>query len=320
MAAPYTTYDTIGIREDLSDIIERIDPDDTPLYSNCRKSTCSNTLFDWQVQELEAVDGTALAEGFDASFGDLKPTDRLQQVCQLIARTAQVTDTNDAVTAAGRAKESAYQIMLKGLELRRDLETVLFLQQVKAATDPRDMASIHAWITNVENGTEGTGDGTDLPTPAAGTNLTLALIDGGMEQAYLAGGKPSQMYLHPRQKRLFSMLSGVSTNEGIATQEVSISASAPREGVAIGAVSIYLTDFGRLDCVVDRFMPNDEIALIDPNYIEMCSLPGRSFKQTPLAKTGSSTKSMIEYEGAVKMNAPKAHATIIALNTAVPPV
>jgi hypothetical protein len=80
-------------------------------------------------------------------------------------------------------------------------------------------------------------------------------------------------------------------------------------------VSIYLTDFGRLDVVVNRIMDTSNVKavfLIDPDYYDIATLPGRSFKKTPLAKTGSADKGMLEWEGTLRVTAPKAHAAIFA--------
>ena len=44
----FNTGGAIGAREDLSDIINRIDPDDTPVYSRMKKGTRSAIQFDWQ--------------------------------------------------------------------------------------------------------------------------------------------------------------------------------------------------------------------------------------------------------------------------------
>ena len=50
--ATYKTSDAVGERESLSDVIQRIDPDETPIFSNAAKETTSAVTHDWQVQEL----------------------------------------------------------------------------------------------------------------------------------------------------------------------------------------------------------------------------------------------------------------------------
>lgn len=43
----FTTYDAIGMREDLSDIVDMISPTDTPFLSALKKSKTSSRYFEW---------------------------------------------------------------------------------------------------------------------------------------------------------------------------------------------------------------------------------------------------------------------------------
>ena len=55
MAQPtntFDTYDAVGIREDLSNVIYSVTPDDTPLYTACKKTKATNTLHEWQTDTL----------------------------------------------------------------------------------------------------------------------------------------------------------------------------------------------------------------------------------------------------------------------------
>ncbi len=56
--ATWTTSASIGQRESLSDVIARIDPDDTPIFSNGKKQTTKAVFEEWQVQELAAASDT----------------------------------------------------------------------------------------------------------------------------------------------------------------------------------------------------------------------------------------------------------------------
>ena len=70
MAVPTNTretYGAIGIREDLSNIIYNISPEETPFMSNIGKSSCDNTYFEWQTDSLaSASTSNRVAEGDDA--------------------------------------------------------------------------------------------------------------------------------------------------------------------------------------------------------------------------------------------------------------
>jgi hypothetical protein len=43
----FTTYSAIGMREDLSDVIDNISPTVTPFYSMLKKGKCASRYFEW---------------------------------------------------------------------------------------------------------------------------------------------------------------------------------------------------------------------------------------------------------------------------------
>jgi len=316
-AAIANTYRTnvapaaVGQREDLSDTIERIDPTETPMYSNADKRTAKAILTEWQVQELIAPAKNVQPEGFEATFAAPKPTDRLGNYCQLAAKSYLVSDTLDSVVTAGRDRESTYQALLKGLEIRRDVEFSLVNSQIKKGTDPRELGSFATWITNGSVGATGTmpaGDGSTAPVPGTDRPLTLALLSSAMQDAYTDGGQPEYMSFPPNLKVAFSKLAIPPGTGSVAQNEYNM--SSVKEGVIIGSVGVFLTDFGKLDVVVNRIQDAKTVFLVDPDYYDIATLPGRTFKKTNLAKTGSADKGMVEWEGTLRVTAPKAHAAV----------
>lgn len=310
------TNATTGQRESLDDLIARIDPDETPFYSNSRKGKASAINEEWLVQELEPADENAQLEGYQASPAELENPARFGNYCQIVARIFDVSGTSNAVNKAGRQSDYDYHSLLKGLEVRRDLEWSLVRGTPKSGTAPRKLAGILAWITNGSVGAGAglmpTGDGTDGPTPGTARPLSLALIADAMQAAYTDGGKPSMLMLHPTQKRIFSGLSGSAGQ--VAANEFTMTRAEP--ATIIGSVSVFLTDFGRLECVVNRIMRNTDAILVDPRYAECVALPGRSFKREKLAKTGDAERGHVLWEGTLKVRAPKAHAAVLDLTTA----
>jgi hypothetical protein len=129
MALPtntFTTYSAAGNREDLSDVIFRIDPTDTPFMTGIEKAKASAVNHEWQTQALAAANtANAQLEGDDAAADATTPTVRLGNICQISRKVPQVSGTQQAVEHAGRDNEMAYQEMLKGLELKRDMEMSL---------------------------------------------------------------------------------------------------------------------------------------------------------------------------------------------------
>lgn len=310
--ATFTTATAVGEREDLSDVITRIDPDETPVFSALKKETGNGVFVEWQVQELAAASATNYVnEGADAALATPTATTRLGNYMQISVKDAQISGTLDAVDKAGRDKETAYQKVLKGLELRRDIEKSLHADTARSGSDPRKAGSLSSWISNVSVGATGaapTGDGSDLPTGGTDRDLTLAMIDEAMQAAYTDGGQPNMLVVSPAKKVAFSDLNGGS----VATNQINY--TAPREAAIVGSVSLYLSDFGQLDVVIDRFASDDRVLLLDSDYASICTLPSRNFAVSELARTGDSEKFQIVTEWTLKVSAPKAHGAVYDLN------
>ena len=311
--ATFTSATAIGEREDLSDVIYRIDPDETPLFSNAQKETTRGIITEWQVQELAAaVDDNSASEGADFSYNNPNPTTRLTNVHQIAVQAASVSNTLDTVDKAGRDKETAYVKVLKGIEQRRDINKSLYKNEAKSTSEPRKAAKLITWITNVDAPADmaaATGDGSDqADLTGTAAALTLAKIDAAMLAAYSDGGSPSMLLMSPTNKQNFSGLSSgsVSTNQ--------ITYTAPREAAIIGSVSLYLSDFGELAVTVDRTCPNSEMYLIDTDYVCIGHLPGRMFSVSDVAPVGDATRFAIVSEYTLIVKSPKAHAAVIGLN------
>ena len=79
VANTFTRYSAIGIREDLSNVIYNISPEETPFISNIGRESVKNTYFEWQTDALAAASASnAALEGDDiSSFTAVTPTSRV---------------------------------------------------------------------------------------------------------------------------------------------------------------------------------------------------------------------------------------------------
>ena len=273
--ADYKTYDAVGDREDLTNIIYDISPTETPFMSTVGQSKAKATYHEWQTDSLtDAVSTNAAIEGADAVSATLAPTTRVGNYTQIMQKTVQVSNTQDTVDKAGRVKETAYQLSKASSELKRDIEKTLLSDNAQAqgsSTVARQLGGIQTWLTsNVVTA----GDG------ATGTSFTEDNLKAAVLDAYTAGGTPSMLLVSPANKQV------VSTFAGIAEQRY----QAPSNSATtiIGAADVYLSDFGTMSVVPDRFLDDDVALVIDPTMFSVAYL--RPFKQTELAKTGDSTK------------------------------
>lgn len=312
--ATFTTTLAVGEKEQLADVIYRIDPDETPIFSALKKETSNGIFTEWQVQELAAASGTNYVnEGADASIGTPTATTRLGNYHQISVAAVAVSKTLDAVEKAGRDKELAYQKVLKSLELRRDIEKSIGDTDVaRDGSDPRKSASLSCWITNGSVGASGafaTGDGTDAVTGGTDRALTLQLIEDGMQAAWEDGGNPKMLVASATNRANFSNLTASSN---LVNNQVNMTQA--KEVTYVGSTSVFLTDFGTLEVAPSRFLGNDRVFMIDPDFASLCTINGRNFAENQIAPTGDAEKFQIVTEWALKIQAPKAHAMILDLN------
>ena len=76
----------------------------------------------------------------------------------------------------------------------------------------------------------------------------------------------------------------------------------------VGAADVYMSDFGTLSVVPDRFLSDDVTYVIDPSMANVAYL--RPFKQTKLAKMGDSEKTMMNVEYTLVVKNEAAHAVM----------
>lgn len=103
----YSTYDQIGIAEDISDVITNISPTKTPFQTSLGSEKVDNRLFQWQEDSLRAQASNKFLEGFVAADVARTPTVMRQNYTQIMSDVFRISSTADAVKTYGRAKETA---------------------------------------------------------------------------------------------------------------------------------------------------------------------------------------------------------------------
>jgi len=211
----------------------------------------------------------------------LKPI-RINNVCQILARTVGVSNTLRVVDVAGGEDEYNRQLILRGLEVKRDLELAITSPLVRTITDPRHMSGLPCYTVNGQRGAGAgvmpVGDGSNAGTAGTPYDLTLNTVQTAMQQCWQAGGKPSLAIMSGNIKLYFATLSQGGTANAIVAQNI-VTAS-PREQMTIqGAVDVFRTDFGELQLAPDRFCPAHQILLVSTDYVEMAPLPERDMVQ-----------------------------------------
>jgi len=288
MAQPtntFDTYDAVGIREDLQDVIYSISPTDTPFMSSAAREAVKNTLHEWQTDALAAAStSNAVIEGDDATLDASVATVRVSNHTQIMDKTVVITGTQEAVDKAGRASELAYQIAKKSKELKRDIEATLLSNQAKVAGDSstaRKFGSISSWIAANDSfgsgGASPTGNGSDARTDGTQRALTEDQLKSVIKGTWNAGGSPSVIMVGPFNKQKISGFTGGSTRF-----------DASEDKTLYTSIDVYSSDFGDLEVVPNRFQRDRDLFVLDMDYWSVGFL--RDFTMHELSKTGDSEK------------------------------
>ena len=296
MAQPSNTfdsYDAVGIREDLSDVITNISPEETPFHTKSAKSRARNTLHEWQTDSLRASAANAHIEG-DATTAEARSaTTRLGNYTQIFKNAVVVPDTDEGLDKAGRAREIAYQTLKIAKEQKLDIEKALFDNNARAAgnsTTARELAGAPAWLTsNITNtGTGGanpTGDGTDARTDGTQTAFAQADFDSCMQSIWENGGNPDTVYLSAFQ---MNVALGFTGNNN---QRSNVQAGDER---VIKSLAVYVTPWGTVEFVPSRENRSRDVFIMQDDMWEVATL--RPTKNVALAKTGDNTTRQVVTE------------------------
>jgi hypothetical protein len=100
---------------------------------------------------------------------------------------------------------------------------------------------------------------------------------------------------------------------GIAAQRYNAAGAKP--STIIGAADIYVSDFGNVSIIPNRFQRERDVFVLDPEYAAVAYL--RPFQTVELAKTGDAEKRMLVVEWGLKVNNEKAHGAVYDLNSVI---
>ena len=313
MAIPtntFETYDAIGIREDLADIIYNISPTETPFMSNVGKGSSKGTFHEWQIDSLEAAADNKAIEGDDATASAVTPTTRVGNYTQIADKVISISGSDLAADNAGRASEMAYQMAKRGLELKRDMETTLVgTNKGRVAGSSgvaRELGSVLSWIaTNESVGTGGiapTGDGTNARTDGTQRAFDETQLTDVIDKCWVSGGNPDVIMVNSFQKRALTGFTGNATK----FKEVD-------DKKIINAVDVYVSDYGELMVVPNRFMRTRDALVLETDMWSVDFY--RDFMTVDLAKTGDNERKQMLAEYTLVSKQEAANGIIADLTT-----
>lgn len=298
MAQPTNTfdsYDAVGIREDLQDVIYDISPEETPFYSGMAKVKAANTYHEWQTDSLRASAANAHIEGDDTTAEARTATSRLGNYTQIFKNSVVIPGTDAGLKKAGRAKEMAYNVMKIAKEQKLDIEKALFDNNARVAgnsTTARELAGAPAWlITNVDfqsgvGGANPTGDGTDARTDdGTPTAFSQTKFDSVMQSIWENGGKPDCVYLSAFQMNVALGFVGNNNQRSTVTGD---------DGKVIKHMDVYVTPWGTVEFIPTRENRGRDVFIMQKDMWAAGVL--RPTKNEELSKTGDNEKRQVVTE------------------------
>lgn len=318
----FSSYDAVGNREDLSDIIYDISPIDTPILSMIPKVKATNRVHEWQTDVLDQCSAAnAAVEGDDAAGSTLTATVRPNNVCQIFTKVPIVTGTQESIEHAGRSSEINYQLAKEMKAIKRDMEGSITANVAKVTGDDttaRRMGGLAAWIGS--NDAFATGSSGGSPASPVGADGTAARTDASTKAAfqeadfktalalcYNAGADPTYVVLSGINKQVFSSFSGGMTRFDSA-----------EDARLIATVDIYRSDFGTLAIIPDRWLGGASAAnvpvrgrdvwILDPTMLALAEL--RPLFMQDLAVSGDSIKKQLLWEATLEVRNEKAHGLV----------
>jgi Family of unknown function (DUF5309) len=285
----FQTYEQVGIKEDVSDIITNLTPTKTPFQSAIGSEKIHNIHFEWQEDTLRAAGSNAQLEGADASFVTVHPTSIRTNRTQILTEAVQVSETTDTVSTYGRAKEMAYQMRKSSSQLKRDLEFAYVgsAQTLVIGSDTvaRQMNSAQLMID--ASAIVYTGGTVAVPAPLTEVALMTAL-----QECYTNGAEPTRIQVTPTNSVVLAAFAAA------AGRFRTFQNATPGDKMIVNVVNLYVSPFGEQKVEINRFIKAKNTLVYDPSMWAKAVL--RPWARTALAKTGDSSKQQIVGEMSLK--------------------
>lgn len=324
------------IREDVMNKIFDISKIPLPFTDLVGSTTAKNEYIEWTTDELAAPNtANAVVDGSDASGNDTVTGHRVGNHHQISQKVVRVSYRADASDVIGRTQELAYQLMRRQQELRRDVEAIALLNQASVADNGSTTAGkaggLPSWIaTSYETvgtgATAGAAGGFDLSTKltVAATDattagaLTEAKLRSTIQSVYEEGGDVSVMMTVPSIISAFSKYM-LSSGAAVAPIRSNVPNSQQEAASALGAVNVFITDFGTIRAIPNRLQPTynsgarADVFILDPAYLSLCYLKG--YQTDELAKTGLAENRQMSVDWSLIVHTEKAHGIIRDVST-----
>lgn len=303
----FQSTSAVGVREELSDVVSRITPEDTPIYSMINKVDFKTKHPEWETDALASPAQNAQLEGDDYTFSATTPPTRLGNYTQIMRKEGIISGTQEEQDEAGNVQKVKYQKLKKGVELRKDVEFAIVSNTASVSGTTRLFGSLPSWLTSNVSRNSGSNGGFN-----SGTGLTVAettgtqraftktLLDTVMQACYVSGGNVRHLFCSPYVKSVF-----VTFMSDTNVAAFRYAAQDGKNNSIVANADVYEGPFGKVMVHPNRVMATSAAVarrafLVDTEFIDFGWL--RKIKEDKeVAKTGDANKFVLIGEGALKV-------------------
>jgi Family of unknown function (DUF5309) len=305
-------------REKFSDVVSRVYPEESPIYSDISHEMIDGTHPEWPEQTINPPAVNAQLEGDEYAFdATLAPT-RLGNWTQILRKTRIISESQEKADDAGNALKIRRLMIDAGVELKRDVELSIVANAPSVGGNTRFSGSLATWLTsNVARFTGGANGGfvpgtglTTAATPGTKRAFTQTLLDDTMQAAVNSGAKVKNIYASLYNKRAFV---NFMSNPNVVPYRLAVTSG--NGNTLVSNAEFYHGPFGLVKFVFNQVMTaggsftSSNVFLTDPEMMSWIWF--RPIKRvSDLAKTGDSEKLVIRAEGCLKVHSEKAHGVV----------
>ena len=344
-----------NIREDLMAKVWDVSRMPLPFQDRIGTGTCTSDVHEWTMDKLGVAAQNVWAENASvpATGTGSAPTDigndatqtnviRARNYSQISAKAVSVSDRSQNVQTSGNTASLAYQIMQRQRELKQDMEFILlsntaslagataaaanylggYPSWVKDKSNPTQNLSITAAQTvglAAEGGFNQSTKYTVAYTPATTAGpISEADLRDAIEAIYNGGAEATTAMMRPAIKRIVSQYMYTSSAR-IAQLTSEVGQGQSGQDVARGAISVFVSDYGVIELVPNRYFPyqtsttHDYVAVFDPSYLSVDYLSG--IQTSEEAHLGLQTRRSMTADYTLRVSNDQAIAGIMDVST-----
>ena len=325
------TFDTtntgsgVSNREDLTDVLTILAPEETPILSSANKQRASATNVEWTVDSLSAPQTAGISEGADVTaFTDqFAGRARLGNRVQKFRRDYMVSDMQEAVDSVGPAKIA--QAEAKAIrELKRDIEATIAGTQDSAVENGAGVASqlrgLGDWLDGAAGGVPAAFQTPDDSIAATGTAFSETILNSLISSIFRVSGSASNLML-VADTALRQVIADFARTSASATDNVRSVNYDGNSGSIKLSVDLYESDHGVVsivngnpDCMpaVTGGIANGAGYLVNPEYYGVHELIPMG--STRLPNLGGGERGFVDCALTLGVYHPGAHGYIQAIS------